>query len=558
MTLTLDRQITVERIARRRDAVHWEMEWLKCKYDFVYFCNTYWWIQHPSRGRILFNMRTNQIEVADAFDNNLMVLILKARQIGYSTLVAAWAFHKVFFFGETPRNALLLSRNQREARKLLSKVTYGYTRLPQYFLDRGPARTNRSSDSLTFDNDAQIEALPSRSDPARSSTAWLVVLDEMAFFEDPDEAWSSVEPVADVGRLDWPDYQFTDPAGCGGRIIGLSTAKQAQDFFHQAWLGAVAGLNRWFPIFKSWASIPERSKAWYEAQKLELKPWVLAREYPTTPNEAFTKSGNPVFDVDKLALRLAEVEPGSHYDIVRAPTGWTAVSAPDSQLELFELPIKGVPYGIGVDSAAGHMDSDFTVLTVIRLPYLDVHSRLIQPEQVGLLRAKIDPDLTALVANGLGRFYNDAKLVVEVNNHGHTVLSRLVNDHFYPNMYHRRRIVRTDETMVPGFHTTKTTKPMIIDNLRALIREDVMTINSPEVLTELTTYISDNGKMHGFPHDDCVMSLALGSILCLDTPPRVVQAGESSLGTVADAIKNMKMEKFNRQVVKGVFNEMYR
>ena len=128
--------------------------------------------------------------------------------------------------------------------------------------------------------------MPSASDPARGESATLVVVDEWAFLPNPEEAWASIEPVADVG----------------GRIIGLSTANGSGNFFHELWVGAETGNNRFEPMFFPWSASEDRDESWYQSKKEQsMLSWQLAQEYPSsTPEEAFIKSGNPVFDLDVL------------------------------------------------------------------------------------------------------------------------------------------------------------------------------------------------------------------------------------------------------------------
>jgi len=147
---------------------------------------------------------------------------------------------------------------------------------------------------MGFDNGSQITSMPSASDPARGESATLVVVDEWAFLPNPEEAWASIEPVADVG----------------GRIIGLSTANGSGNFFHQLWNGASTGNNKFDPMFFPWSASEDRDEAWYEGKKDSMLPWQLAQEYPTSAEDAFVKSGNPVFDIDVLNDMRVHVRQG--------------------------------------------------------------------------------------------------------------------------------------------------------------------------------------------------------------------------------------------------------
>jgi hypothetical protein len=217
---------------------------------------------------------------------------LKARQIGWTTLVAAHQFWLAFF--KPDQNIIDLSRTERESVLLLRKSKYGFNHMPEWMLERGPDSLVEHQQKMVFSNGSQITSMPSASDPARGESASLVVVDEWAFLPNPEEAWASIEPVADVG----------------GRIIGLSTANGSGNFFHQLWVGSQTGSNRFEPMFFPWSATEDRDEAWYQSKKDSMLSWQLAQEYPTTPEEAFIKSGNPVFDLDSLEAMNSMVEEG--------------------------------------------------------------------------------------------------------------------------------------------------------------------------------------------------------------------------------------------------------
>jgi len=259
-----------------------EAEWRRCQKDESYFLRKYWHIAHPAHGRILFDLRDAQSQALDRWANNRYSLTLKARQIGWTTLVAAHQFWLAFF--QDDQNIIDLSRTERESVLLLKKTKYGFKHLEPWLLERGPQSLIEHQQKMGFSNGSQITSMPSASDPARGESASLVVVDEWAFLPNPEEAWASIEPVADVG----------------GRIIGLSTANGSGNFFHNLWTGSVTGNNKFDAMFFPWSASEDRDEAWYEGKKDAMLPWQLAQEYPTSPEEAFVRSGNPVFDLDVL------------------------------------------------------------------------------------------------------------------------------------------------------------------------------------------------------------------------------------------------------------------
>ena len=269
-----------------------EAEWRNCVKSEEYFLQNYWSIAHPAHGRILFGLREAQKEALERWDNNRYSLTLKARQIGWTTLVAAHQFWLAFFHDD--QNIIDLSRTEREAVLLLRKTKYGFKHMPKWMVERGPKSEVEHQQRMVFSNGSQITSMPSASDPARGESATLVVVDEWAFLPNPEEAWASIEPVADVG----------------GRIIGLSTANGSGNFFHNLWNGASTGNNKFDPMFFPWSASEDRDVAWYEGKKDAMLPWQLAQEYPTSPEEAFVRSGNPVFDLDCLEALQRNVRVG--------------------------------------------------------------------------------------------------------------------------------------------------------------------------------------------------------------------------------------------------------
>jgi hypothetical protein len=269
-----------------------EAEWRRCVSDESHFLRKYWHIAHPAHGRILFDLRDAQSEALTRWSENRYSLTLKARQIGWTTLVAAHQFWLAYFHAD--QNIIDLSRTERESVLLLRKSKYGFQHMPDWMLARGPDSLVEHQQKMAFDNGSMITSMPSASDPARGESATLVVVDEWAFLPNPEEAWASIEPVADVG----------------GRIIGLSTANGSGNFFHELWVGAETGNNRFHSMFFPWSASEDRDESWYQSKKDSMLSWQLAQEYPSSPEEAFIKSGNPVFDLDVLERMGVCVKPG--------------------------------------------------------------------------------------------------------------------------------------------------------------------------------------------------------------------------------------------------------
>lgn len=450
---------------------------------FEHFCSNYWYIRHPERGRILFEMRDAQKETVYAWIANRNSIVLKARQIGFSTLAAAFAFWEVFFWPD--RFEVMLSRTEREAAKLLQKSKYGYKMLPDWMRLRGPDLVSDNQLKMVFANESALESLPSGNDPARGESVYRVFIDEMAFLPNSEEAWASIEPIADVG----------------GRIVCLSTAKGEGNIFHRLWVGSQTGTNDFKGIFFPW-SAGDRDNDWYEVKKAQLPDWQLAQEYPSDPDEAFIRSGRPVFDLNVIR-QIQTVEPDrgriswsdNHYDFM----------ADGGPLAVWEFPQHGEMYCIGADVAEGLIHGDYSVAQVINVNTGTVVARW---------RGHIDPDLFGSdVLYDLGDWYNHCLIGVENNNHGLTTLKALQRVG-YRNIYRQRRLAqRTPQaTEILGWRTTSASKPLAIDELAKSLRDEELSLMDEHTIAELRTFVrEENGKMHGSPHDDLVMALAIAN-----------------------------------------------
>jgi hypothetical protein len=125
-------------------------------------------------------------------------------------------------------------------------------------------------------------------------------------------------------------------------------------------------------------------------------------------------------------------------------------------------------------------------------------------------------DVFVKILYHLAKFYNDAQLIVELNNHGILPNSRLSKDYNYPNLYYTTEVdkITERESTTFGFRTTVKTKPLIIDQLRARVREGEIELNDKVTLTEMQTFIiTESGAMEAEPgcYDDSVIAIALAN-----------------------------------------------
>ena len=105
-------------------------EYLKCASDPAHFMKKYCHIQHPQRGRVLFNLYPFQEKTLGLLRENPYSVILKSRQLGISTLAGGYSLWLMIFHKD--KNILCIATKQETARNMVTKVKYMYENLPSW------------------------------------------------------------------------------------------------------------------------------------------------------------------------------------------------------------------------------------------------------------------------------------------------------------------------------------------------------------------------------------------------------------------------------------------
>lgn len=236
-----------------------KQEYIKCAASPVYFMKKYCYIQHPIRGKILFELYPFQEQTLMDLMNNIYNIILKSRQLGISTLTAGYALWLMIF--QNDKNVLVLATKQDVAKNLVTKVKEMYDNLPSW-LRRNAQTVENNKTSMRFKNGSQIKAVSAAKDSARSEALSLLVIDEAAFIDYIDDIWTSAQATLSTG----------------GQCIALSTPNGVNNWFHKNYIEAESGKGRFHPIKLHWSVHPERNEAWRKEQDLLLGHKAAAQE----------------------------------------------------------------------------------------------------------------------------------------------------------------------------------------------------------------------------------------------------------------------------------------
>lgn len=477
----------------------------KCLLDPIYFMKNFVKIQHPVRGTLSFNLYPFQEKTLEQFIENDFNIILKSRQMGITTLVAAYSLWLMLF--NKDKNILVISIKQDVAKEIITKVRFANDHLPRW-LRVDCVEDNRLS--LKFKNGSAIQATSSTTSSGRSQALSLLILDEAAFIDGAEEIWASAQPTLSTG----------------GKSIVLSTPNGVGNFFHKMWVESEEGRNKFIPLKLPWNLHPERDQNWRNEQDK------IGENLRKTSQELdcdFLSSGMNVVD---LAIIQWYKE-----SKVRDPVAVTGI---DNGFWRWIYPDYTRSYIVTADVARGDGE-DFSAAHVLDSVTLDQCA-----EYKGQIGTKDFANFLVTVATE----YNDALLIVERESHGWAALQQII-DRKYKNTFYSsadlkyveverqltNRINREEKKLIPGFSTTMKTRPLVISNLEQYFREKTVNIFSKRTIAELEVFIWENGKAQaarGY-NDDLIMSLGIG-LWVRDTALRLRQEGidliKASIGNI--------------------------
>lgn len=449
-------------------------EVIKCGKSPIYFINTYCKISHPQKGPIPFRMYPFQEEVIKDFGDHRFNVILKARQLGLSTVVSGYIAWLMLFHRD--KNVLVMATKLGTASNLVKKVKYIIKSVPSWLMIATVTIDNRNSFELS--NGSQIKATATSGDAGRSEALSLLVLDEAAFIEDMQELWAGLYPTM----------------ATGGRCIALSTPNGVGNWFHQTYIDASTATNEFNATKLFWTVHPDRDQAWFDKETKNLSKREIAQEYECS----FNASGETVMSPDDLELLSATcAEPKMRIGI-------------DRNLWIWKEYYDKCKYLLVADVARGD-GKDYSVFHILNLDTM---------EQVAEYQGKMNIENFANLLFNTGKQYGNCMIVVENNNLGFSVLEKVIALG-YTNVYYSAKgsaefveqyVAENSTNTVPGFTTSHKSRPLIIAKLEEFIRSRTIKINSLRFFNELSTFIWHNGRpqaMQGY-NDDLVLSMSIG------------------------------------------------
>ena len=450
-------------------------EFIKCKKDPIYFARNYIKIVSLDEGLVHFKMWDFQEELIKNFHENRFNICKMPRQTGKSTTCVAYLLHYIVFNDSV--NVGILANKAATARELLGRLQTAYENLPKW-MQQGILSWNKGS--MELENGSKILAASTSASAVRGMSFNIIFLDEFAFVPNhiAEAFFSSVYPTITSGK--------------STKVIMVSTPC-GMNHFYRYWHDAQRGKNEYTATEVHWSEVPGRDDAWKEQTIKNTSEQQFKVEFECE----FLGSVDTLISVTKLRNLVFEDPIVNNY----------------KGMLVYEHPIKGNDYIITVDTARGidHDSSAFIVFDITTYPYKTV---------ARYKNSEIKPMLFPNIIHDTARAYNEAYVLVEINDIGEQVASIMQYDLEYENMLMCAMRGRNGQQVGSGFSGSKTqmgvrmtqaVKKLGCSNLKTLMEDDKIVTNDYDIIAELTTFVQKKQSWEAEDgcHDDLAMCLVI-------------------------------------------------
>mgnify|MGYP001381926912 FL=1 len=454
-------------------------EFIKCKNDPIYFAKNYVKIVSLDKGLVNFDMYDFQEKLIRNFHEKRFNICKMPRQTGKSTTCVAYLLHYIVFNDSV--NVGILANKAATARELLGRLQTAYENIPKW-MQQGILSWNKGS--MELENGSKILAASTSASAVRGMSFNIIFLDEFAFVPNhiAEAFFSSVYP--------------TITSGSSTKVIMVSTPC-GMNHFYRYWHDAQRGKNEYTATEVHWSEVPGRDAKWKEQTIKNTSEQQFKVEFECE----FLGSVDTLISVVKLRNLVFE----------------DPIENNGKGLVLYERPVKNNDYIVTVDTARGidHDYSCFVVFDITTYPYKTV---------ARYRNNEIKPMLFPNIIMDVARAYNEAYVLVEINDIGEQVASILNYDLEYENLLMCAMRGRNGQQVGSGFSGSRTqmgvrmtqaVKKLGCSNLKTLMEDDKIITNDYDIIAELTTFVQKKQSWEAEDgcHDDLAMCLVIFSWL---------------------------------------------
>lgn len=433
-------------------------EMLKCATDPIYFINNYVYIKHAKRGKIKFKMYDYQKEIIHKYNTQRFNIVLSARQTGKTETSCAYLLWSAIFKDE--QTILVASNKSKNAMEIIGKIQYAYEELPEW-LKPGIDDNSWNKHECAFDNKSRIISTTTSADSGRGMAISLLYVDEFAFVKPhiSREFYDSILPTISTG----------------GHMIVSSTPNGDVGQYAELWRGANAGINDFQHgiTYVAWDAPPGRDEAFKQKfiGLLGIRKWRQEYECEFLTEELTLIDSDVVTRSEQLIhMKIAVNE-------------LIAFAVNDSKFQFFKRLEKNMTYLVGVDPCTGS-GNDNGVFQVYEFPSME---QVLEYTTQTLSPHVMYTELKSLL-NFLHTVSDEVYFAVENNGVGQGILAAYEGDMNPP-----EAAMISDKGKV-GVNSNTKTKLRACLQFKALYERDKLTINSPQLLTELKSFIRHSGS----------------------------------------------------------------
>ena len=389
----------------------------------------------------------NWVEMYDCLDVDGSIYYTNGIKSHNSTTVGAFALWYAIF--NSDKFIGIASNKASSAKDLLRRIKIMYEELP-FYLKPGVVEYNKNS--IEFENGSKIETAGTTEDTFRGRSISLCLLDETAFVSDgiAREFYTSIYPAISSSNE--------------AKIIIISTPNGVFNLFHEIYSGAEEGRNEYKCMKVTWDMIPGRDNKWKENQ---IKNMGNIQKFNQEFNVEFLGSNNTVVSSDAIGYINTTIDDNYHSDL-------------GDRLRVFEKPIDGAKYIMGIDPSKGTGEHD-ACIQIYRLesfkPIKLINAATFQSNTTDTY------ELSSII-NKLSIYYNEALIAVENNGEGSSVSQNLWWTFENPNLYNSGN--KENEI---GIRATKSTKPKAVITMKKLIEDGSLIIKDRETAKQLSGFI---------------------------------------------------------------------
>ena len=447
-------------------------EIFKCKDDPIYFIENYCYIISLDRGLIPFTLYECQKEKVGVIMNNRKVILMEGRQQGKTITSAACILHYTLF--QSNKTVAILANKSAASREVLSRYQIMYENLPLW-MQQGVKTWNKGD--VELENGSKIFTSATSTSGIRGKSVNWLYIDEAAIVPNnvAEEFFTSTYPTIMAGET---------------TKVLLTSTPLGYNHFWKFWNDAVEGRNGFIPMQITYDKIPGRDAKWAAEQKALLGELKFNQEVLCV----FLGSSNTLIAADTIGKMSSK-------SFVHSKAG----------LDVLVEPAPGRLYFTTVDTSRG-VGGDYSAFCVVdctEYPFTVVAK---------YRDNKISPLLYPTIIHKVSRDYNNAYILVEINDIGQQVADIIHNDLEYENMIWVGSDSRYGQVMSSsgrhsnlGVRTTKQIKRIGCATLKSLVEGNKLLVFDKDIISEFSTFIEHNGTFEadeGY-HDDLTMTLVL-------------------------------------------------